>query len=152
MPYSDEYLKDQLPNLYGQKPYYRLRWRFDFMGRKSRYSGWNDNRQDPKSMAAFVNKTGLVRAAIEGERVGQWSIKTLLEMDGHVYASAEWVNALTSPAFFGSGSFRAAGTPIGLSFLTADKKYTVYVDGQIKVRNLNNYEQKFKLTEHRLGV
>lgn len=146
-----EQLKSQLPFNFGFQPFYRLRWRFDFDGKPTKFGGWNAARQNPHEMAAFVDKTGLVRASIEGELIGAWIVKTLFECDGHLYSSTEWNMAASIPAFLPKSDMIRPGSVIGMSMLTANEKITVFVDGQIKRRALNNYETQFKLREHSFG-
>lgn len=149
---NDQELKRQLTPVYGVTPFMRLRWRFDFVDKSSKYGQWNYASQaDVKAMAAFVNKTGLIRASIESEKVGSWSIRTMYECDGHDYASMEWVTA-TSVPLFTKKSYIRTGQMIGLSILTATHKTTVFIDGQIKTRPLDSYETKMKLTEHSMGA
>lgn len=149
---NDAELKRQLTPVFGITPFMRLRWRFDFADRPSKYGQWNYASQDDvKAMAAFVNKTGLIRASIESEKVASWSIRTMFECDGHEYASMEWVSAASIP-LFDKKSYIRPGQMIGLSILTATRKTTVYIDGQIKTRPLDSYETKMKLTEHSMGA
>lgn len=149
---NDAELKRQLTPVYGVTPFYRLRWRFDFADRQSKMSQWNyASQNDVKAMAAFVKKDGLIRASIEGEKVGSWVIRTLFECDGHEYASMEWMTATSVPVFINKTVIRA-GQMIGLSILTAKEKTTVFIDGQVKKRPLDQYETKMNLTEHSMGV
>lgn len=130
----------------------RLRWRFDFSDRPSKFGQWNYASQaDLKAMAAFVKKDGLVRASIESEKVGSWSIRTMFECDGHEYASTEWMTAASIPVFTKKTVIRP-GQMIGLSILTATHKTTVFIDGQVRTRPLDAYETKMKLTEHSIGA
>ena len=156
MPYSDDMLAKQLPRNKGFQGFYRLRWRLEYLdGKKTQYGGWNAASQDIKQMAAFKNKDHLARAVIEGEKVGQWVIYPLVEVDGHNFASFEWRVALTAPSFLGRSkmdSYTASGDVIGMSILTRDKKITVFVDGQVQTRPLTEYEMGHKLQEHTIGV
>jgi len=155
-PYTDDFLAKELPKRKGTQPFYRLRWRLEYSdGKKTRYGGWNAASQDPKQMAAFVDKDHLAKAVIEGERFGQWTIKPLVVVDGHNFASFEWRVALTAPSFLGRSkiaSYTGAGDVIGMSIITRDSKITVFVDGQIQTRPLDKYETLHKLEEHTRGA
>jgi len=152
MSLSDSQLRKQLPVNFGFTPMFRLRWRFIYSdGKPDRVGGWNGTSQNPVDMASFVDKKNLLMAVIEGEKVGAWTIKTLLEVDGHMYATAKWKTVLSAP-MFAKQDFTSAGTIVGLEFQTNDSSVVVYVDGQIIQRELTPDEQKFKLTEHRNGV
>ena len=143
----DKQLEKQLPNVFGFKPKYRLRWRFDFANGTKKIGPWNGNSPHHRDMAFSIKKDGLVRAFIEGEKVGEWVIKPMLEVDGHMYASAQWQTAAgVSP--FGTGEYTAKGRIIGLSLLTNDEKLTVFVDGRGERRPLTAHEKQFQITEH----
>ena len=144
-------LRKQLPVNHGYCPMYRLRWRFVFSdGRPDKIGGWNSTSQNPSDMAAFVDKKNLLMAIIEGEKIGAWTVKTLAEIDGHMYATAKWVNALSAPMFVVK-EFTAPGDIVGLEMQTNDHAVTVFVDGQIKPRKLNDHDKQFKITEHSVG-
>lgn len=152
MAYTDKQLKEALPHNYGYAPIYRLRWRFEFADRMTKIGGWNNCSQNPKEMAAFVDKKKLVMAIIEGERISSWGIKTLLEVEGHNYASMQWVTCLSCPMHLNGPQhtkYVQAGDVIGLSILTASHKATVFVDGRGEYRTLTDQEKKFKIYEHR---
>lgn len=141
----------QLAKVQGVSPLYRLRWRFDFAGRPSRVGGWNSASTNPKDMAAFVDKTGLVRACIEAESVLTYQLKVLAEVDGHCYVTSSWEMAAALPTF-NSGAYTTQGSIIGLSLVTLEEKLTVFVSGQVLRKPLLDYQKKIDLTEHRLGV
>ena len=143
----DKQLNTMQPKM-GFRPKYRLRWRFDFAGRPSRIGGWNATSQDPKEMAWAVKKEHLVRASIEGEKNGEWIVKTLLEVDGHDYASMRWVGNV-SLGGWQPGKFVRAPDVVGLTIMTASTAATVFIDGTGQAIPLTEYEKKFKLTEHR---
>jgi len=142
-----------LPKIYGVLPWYRLRWRFDFLDGKVRYGIWDGAGDRLDDMAAVVNKTGLARAVIEGEAHHDgYGIKPLFECDGHMYAMARWRAAAPLP-IFPKGSYKSPGKVIGLQFLLANGyKVTVYKDGQTKTELMDEYEKRFANFEHRLGA
>jgi len=146
----DEQLEKQLTPIYGFKFKYRLRWRFDFVDGKTKYGIWDGASDLFKDKAAAVNKNGLLRASIEGEKIGEWTVKTLLEVDGHKYVSAEWL-ASASVGAFGNGSSTSPGTIVGLGFILDDKKVWIYKNGTGGSRMLTENDKKFKLLEHTAG-
>lgn len=147
MGFTDEQLKQQLTKVHGLPPIYRLRWRFEFLNKTSKFGGWNATETRPEFMAAFVKKDKLVAAIIEGERISSWGIKRFVEIEGQKYVSTEWLCAV-STAILSPGVEVKQGSVVGMSMMTDSKKITVYIDGQIKVRDLSDYEKKFKLKEH----
>lgn len=150
MPYTAEQLA-LLPKSFGYQPLYRLRWRFDFRGKNTIYGGWNSASTNPRDMAAFVNKTGLVRASIEGEMIGSYALKILAEIEGQRYVSMSWLMAASLPVF-NPGRFQTQGSIIGLSMFTEIEQYMVYINGHAIIKQLCDHEQKIDVTEHRLGV
>jgi hypothetical protein len=148
---TDKELSKQLGNVYGATPFYRLRWRFDFANRPSRYGVWNGASPHKSDMAAFVPKDGLVRAAVEGIKVARNVNVILAEVDGHNFASFAWDAAVGLPSIGLQGSFSRESTIVGLSILSRTEKITVYIDGKVKRRPLTGHEMKFKLEEHKGG-
>ena len=147
---TDEQLRKALTPIHGMTPMMRLRWRFDFSDRKlTRWGQWNGAHQRREDMAAFVNKQGLVRAAIECEKVSRWDQRTLAQVDGCDFVSFSWVAAcgLPSPLSL-HGPATVQGQVMGLTMLCRYDKVTVYIDGQVKVEKLTDYESKHKLEEH----
>lgn len=139
---------------FGFNPIYRLRWRFDFIDRPSKFGIWNGASNNFSDSAAAVNKSGLIRAIIEGEKTGDWVVRPLLEMDGHAYVTSQWVRLANASQLMSSDVQKASlpSSLVGLSFLSSDKKYTVYVDGTCSVIDLPKNRMNIKLKEHSLGV
>lgn len=151
-PHRNEHL---LPKVFGYKHRYRLRWRFDFANKPSKVGVWNGASDLLSDKAAFVDKTGLIRAAIEVEDRLGCIVKPLVEVDGHRYASAKWLTATNLPAFFRRSkvtSMKRQPAIIGLQFLTDSHKVSAFVDGSVSFRDLTDHEKKFNLEEHKLGV
>ena len=139
---------------FGFEPLYRLRWRFDFADRPSKFGIWNGASSNFADSAAAVNKTGLIRAVIEGEKIGEWVIKPLFELDGHRYVTSQWIR-LANASMLMDSKVNSASLPsslIGLSMLTEDKKFIVYVDGRYAAIDLPKKRTDIKLQEHSLGV
>jgi hypothetical protein len=146
-----DFQKNMTP-INGVKPIYRLRWAFEFKD-KIKIGQWNGASRMPSDMAAFVNKTGLRYAVIEGEEQFTWRVNRLLEVPAADYVSMEWVAAVSAPLGLSAGqSARVSGHIIGLTIVTRCKKITVYIDGSLVQRSLSEDERKFKLTEHNIGV
>ena len=51
------------------QPKYLLRWRFDFIDGTYKFGGWNNPGKTNAMHAWRVNKTGLIRATIEGKDI-----------------------------------------------------------------------------------
>lgn len=147
MSITDEQLSKQLPIIQGFKPWYRLRWRFQFSdGKPDKYGQWNGSQ-----IAAWsVNKANILYAVIEGEKIGAWSIHEFVRVPGPMYATCKWVAAcgVSTKAVGKYGAIQKAGDIVGLTFQTNDEAITVFIDGRIDRRSLTDYERKFKLKEH----
>lgn len=151
MAYTQEQLS-KLPSNYQHPPLYRLRWRFDYNdGKRSRYGGWNSASTNPRDMAAFIDKTNLAKAIIEGEMIGSWALKPFAEIDGHRYVSCSWIMAASLPVF-NAGIFKTGGSIIGMAMFTEDEQVLVFVDGKIAIRRLKPHEKKTDVMEHSIGV
>jgi hypothetical protein len=139
---------------FGFQPLYRLRWRFDFVDKPSKFGVWNGASNLQSDSAMMVNKTGLLRACIEGEKIGEWVVKVLFEMEGHNYVTAQWIR-LANAGIMVNKDVQTASLPsslIGLSLLSSDKKYIVYVDGTGAIVHLPKTRMDIKLLEHSAGV
>ena len=149
--HTDEQLRKQLPINYGHSPLLRLRWRFDFKDKPSKVGQWNGTSQNPCDMAAYINKAGLIRMAVEGEKISQWVTKTIFDVVGSEYVSCQWRTALSAPGIGGPMRYVKSGDVIALVVKTNKYKITVFVDGQMKRELLTEDELKFKIFEHNLG-
>jgi hypothetical protein len=137
----------------GVKPIYRLRWVFEFNEKRSVVGQWNGASRLPRDMAAFVNKDGLKRAVIEGEEQFTWRLNRLLEIPAADYVSMEWVAAASAPVGLkGVNKATISGMIIGMTIITRNKKITVYIDGSVSERLLDDDERQFKIKEHNIGV
>lgn len=130
------------------KSLYRLRWKFHYSdGKKSRIGIWNGVSQKESDSAWAVDKTNLSFVEIEGEDVNGYT-KTFINCDGQSYASMQWEAYARMPAFIkGLG-----GTPrsfiSGLSLLTANEKFTVWVNGNVTRHELTDSDKQFKIREY----
>lgn len=131
---------------------YRLRWRFDFAGKPSKFGVWNLATENPANKACFVDKTGLVRASIEGEDIETFKTVTLFECDGHEYVSCQGEAFVKVSNVLGlSGSQQPRVHLSGVSFLTREEKVTAHCNGQVTRRPLTDKEKSFNFEEHKLG-
>jgi len=130
-------------------PLYRLRWRFDFADRPSRRGMWS-NPGNAVDSAAMVNKTGLVRAAIEAEHRETFATTTVLECDGHDFVNFEWIAGTPAPHLGFAGTAHLKGMIIGLSLVTSDLLQSVHIDGQITQRERTEYEKQNRLAAWRV--
>lgn len=150
-----DYLKANLPKFAGFQPIYRLRWVFHFADKRTVRGVWNGASHAISDMAAFVNKQGLTRACIERELGNTGQIDVAIEIDGQSYASCQWICAGKIPAFLTTLNVikqKVTGSVIGMTMMTNDHKYSVFVDGTGKVDKLTDAEKNFKIAEHKTGV
>lgn len=137
----------------------RLRWRFVYQGRPDRKGVWDSaaSQSDPTS-AWSQPKDGLLWAIVEGESHFNHELFTILEVPGQDYAHCTWEVYTPAPTFglknAGPANVAIEVTPrvMGLSLWTREKKFTVFIDGDVQVRYLTAAEKKFDLHEHRAGA
>lgn len=110
---------------------YDLRWRFDFLGRASRYGMWNNPGDNDCDKAAFQNKEGLVRASVEGKHRRTFEIKPLAECDGWDFVNFEWMAACIAPALFKEEVAPNQHYLVGLKIKTREDEIEVYPTGTV---------------------
>lgn len=110
--------------MHGMHKDFWLRWRFDFHDKPSKIGGWLNDSQEPSMMAAYVNKEGLSRAAIEAKNLHTKEVITAVECDGWDFFNFQWV-AVAVPVKSGP----APRHIIGMKLLTRTKATTFYIDG-----------------------
>lgn len=152
MSLLDQQLK-AMPRVFGLQAFYKLRWSFDFVDGRNKYGGWNDTRQIPESkheqMAWKISKEGLLIAAIQGEKIGEWTTKRMFEIDGKDYTGCRWVTAVNVGGWT-AGTRTHKGTVIGLTMTSRDQAATVYIDGSGSLVPLTEYEKQHNKKEHKL--
>ena len=130
--------------LIGYKRKWQLRCRFDFAdGRPSWFSQWDKSGPQKSDMAAYQNKTGLVRAAIEGKDVNTRELKVLAECDGHDFCNFEWLAMVVTGASNPFGTFQ--GMNVGLVLVTRNERCIVESNGTFRVESRTEAEKKIHL-------
>jgi len=115
---------------------YLLRWKFEFFDHKpSRCGSWSLPATRAQDTAAFVDKTNLRAAVIEGKNRETKEIKTVLVLDGHDFANFQWL----SEARFGGGG--VAYSVRGLRAVSRDYNFDVLNDGEI-VKTIRTEQEK----------
>ena len=147
---QDAELKRQLPRNFGYSPMYRLRWVFHFADGRVKTGAWNGTSQNPQDMAAYVDKTGLLWACIEGEKVGAWTTKELARIEGQDYMTTNWRAALNAPAF-GDKDYVAPGAIVALEMVGRKSTKRVFVDGTVQEVQ-HSKEPQLNTFQHRIGV
>lgn len=120
--------------------YLRLRWRFDFHGKNPKIGQWSRDADREEEKAAFVNKTGLVRAAIETKSImPPYDVRTIAECDGWDFVNFKW--------FTVAASLNARGPvrheTIGLILVTREIETVVYRNGETVVRSRTAEDKQF---------
>jgi hypothetical protein len=149
----DSFSIERVPKKQGIRHLGPLRWVFKFAdGRPDKIGVWNGATNNFEESAAYISKTGIVYAAIEWQPIGKWVNHKLFECDGHDYVSSRWIAATNAGCGIGisSGKKKLSNAIVGLMFITRNKKVSCFVDGSISQKNLNEYEKKFNLREHRI--
>lgn len=121
---------------------YLVRWRFDFADSKpSRWGQWNRQGDLQKDMAAFVDKTGLRRAAVEGKNILTRAVTPLAECDGWDFVNFEWLQITAfSSSRPSAGSFHKI---VGLSLKTRDLITHVLTTGEVGVEARPDEDKTF---------
>lgn len=110
---------------------YLLRWRFDFgNGKPSRMGMWSRPATRREDQAVYVNKTGLVRAAIEAKNIISREVITVAECDGHDFITFQW---LSSARFSGIGYQLLSQNVFGLRLVSRDDFTDAHTDGTLRV-------------------
>lgn len=109
---------------------YRLRWRFDFLGRSSSLGLWNSPGDIAQNGAWRQNKEGLLFAAVEGKDPETGITERLAECAGPDFVNFGWIaHARIAP--FAGRTHQGATTLEGISLTTRDEVLEVYPDGHI---------------------
>lgn len=129
-------------------PRFKLRWRMHFFNKPSKQGIFNGGGKQSEGAWA-VDKNGLSKVIIEGEDIYTQELKTFLEIDGHNYATMEWLSYARLPGFFKyNGDIKTRPYIAGLTLFSREHKATVFVDGTYKVEELTPEEKLFRKKEH----
>jgi hypothetical protein len=153
MKQTDIELAGKLPRNHGIPPLYKLRWRFEYHnGRVDRVGCWNGTDVDANKHN-YQPKDGLLWATCEGEKIGAWTIKPFVRVNGQDYFTIRWFAATTAPTFLGDSrdSYKLRPDILGLCIYTRYNVYTTLVDGRVFKRKIKQEELGLKLAEHSLG-
>jgi len=125
------------------KSLYRLRWRFDFSDdKRSRFGIWNNSGALATDGAWCVNKTNLLRAAIEAEDTRTWETVALWECDGSEFVNFEWMAGAPMGSPFSSGTVTLRSTIVGMAGISRDFRCEVFVDGSSRRRERSEHDKK----------
>lgn len=119
--------------------YYRVRWRFDFHSKPSKWGQWSNPGDIEKEGAWRVNKDGLSRASIEQECIQTFKITTVAECDGHDFVNFEWKDI----EIFSPNGFKVGKALVGLTLVTRETAVTCLVNGAQSVNQRSEYDKKF---------
>jgi hypothetical protein len=123
----------------------RLRWRFDFVNKPSKVGYWSRPGDQHGGHAWSVDKTGLLRAAIEAEDTRTWKELVAAECDGHDFINFEWIGGTTAPM----APLRPVTLEpqiIGMRLHTREKVFSVMMfSTQVHVRDRTEEEKRAHL-------
>lgn len=128
---------------------YRLRWRFEFVGKPTKCGVWDLGSDLFVDSAVAVNKAGLLWACIEAESLDphNYEIKTLVREPGQNFASFKG-EVFSRCGAFGVGEMQLQALVSGISMMTNTEYITAHVDGSVDRRLLTDEEKEFKIFEH----
>lgn len=133
---------------------FRLRWRFDFADGRIKRGVWNGASPRAEDGAWAVNKTGLLKALVEGEDIASSELHVLAEAPGPDYVSASWEAYSRMPGGGlppGMNAVKLRPVIAGLTLILRDEAVSVYVDGRVERRLLRAEEKNLTLREHTAG-
>lgn len=133
---------------------FRLRWRFDFADGRVKRGVWNGASPRNEDGAWAVNKTGLLKALVEGEDINTSEVRVFVDVPGQDYVSASWEAYSRVPGGGippGMQAMKLRPVVAGLTFTLRDEAVSVYVDGRVECRQLRDEEKNLTLREHTSG-
>ena len=120
---------------------YLLRWRFDFLGKPSKFGMWNapgPTKHGAALKAWATNKENLVAASIEGKDIYSREVKTLAACEGHNFVNMKWYAAI-----FYKTPGNYPGKPIGMILQTRDLDVLYLIDGQYATKDRTAQDKEF---------
>lgn len=118
-----------------------LRWRFVFSDHKpDKFGMWSQAGTCEHTKAWAINKENLAYAIIETKNQFTREIRQPIVCEGWDFVNFQWESAVGFNLSSGLNKKRA-GSILGLSIVTRDKKATVYIDGKIKTRERRDEEK-----------
>lgn len=125
-------------------PRFELRWRFEFANKINRCGMWSKSSNNPSEMAAFVNKDGLLLAAIEAKNFYTQEQFIIAECQGQDFVNFKW-NAerhqiLSAPGLY---SFANWHQLVGLTLVTREVELAVYFDGSSHIEHRTEEDKNF---------
>lgn len=117
---------------------FRLRWRFNYADKHSRYGVWSRPAERPEDMAAFNNRGAIVSATIESQDVTNDSVRVVAECSGSDFVNFEWIATAT-------GFDTSTSQIVGLTLVTSNERCSVYVDGSAAIHKRSEDEKRLNL-------
>lgn len=106
---------------------FRLRWRFDYANRPSKFGQWDRDADRIDEKACSQLKEGLLRACVEGKDVGSKDIVILAECDGWDFVNFKWNAEFRGSFQTGQGAHRH----VGMKLVTREKELDVSFEGRV---------------------
>jgi hypothetical protein len=116
----------------------RLRWRFEYADKPTKYGGWDYNGDDPLLSAWRQSRDGLLFAILEAKTM-DGNILKMVECPGADFCNFQWEMEARLNA--GSLSHRH----VGLTLVTRSHRYTIFINGKTKVaeRSSNDFDNHY---------
>lgn len=125
---------------------YKLRWRFDFADKAAYKAGqWSQPATQTGDMASVINKTGLVRAAIEGKCLQTLQVVVLAECDGWDFVNFQWMAAMRMGL---NGRVRDPHMLRGIRLITRDLNMEVLLNGDIQIQPRTPVQLSTQFEQH----
>lgn len=110
---------------------YRIRWRFDYVGRPEKYGLWSLSTKNMSDQAWCHNYPGLLTASVEGKTF-EGKIVRLAEMSGQDFMNFQWLAQAIIPGGMPKGTVRCICSNTGLRIIGRNETIDVFDSGVVK--------------------
>lgn len=104
----------------------RLRWRFEYVDKPTKYGGWDYTGDDPLLSAWRQSKDGLLMAILEAKTPNSVILK-MVECPGADFCNFQW----EMEARMRGGQL--AHRQVGLTLVSRTHRYTIFINGKVQV-------------------
>jgi len=126
---------------------YKLRWRFDYPNKASRYGMWSATTKNPVDQAWNKN-SGASRMKIEGKNTETKQVEVLVDCPADKFRNFSWMAIARPGSGFNVGTITPIHQLVGLEMWTTEKRIKVLDTGEILVTPLKEEEKTMSLATY----